>query len=90
MSRSAYNGWDRAVDLLLNKGVDVNARGYKGNTALHWAFLKLDYLKNCTRDDCPEKREKYRNIIKLLIKHRASQTILNDELKTPEQAKMKY
>ncbi|MDY6408074.1 MAG: ankyrin repeat domain-containing protein [Pseudomonadota bacterium] len=89
LSRCAYKGWNRAVDLLLSNGVDVNAKGYQGNTALHWAFLKLNDLADCHSPFCSERQEKYREIINSLLEHGADTSLKNDSGELPKQAKMR-
>ena len=37
---AAYNGHMNCVEMLLNRGIDINSKNNKGYTSLHWAAQK--------------------------------------------------
>lgn len=66
--RASFNGHSDVVQFLIDKGADVNAKGYQGNLALTAALLKVNATVHFNNKD----HNKYVKIAKLLIKHGAN------------------
>lgn len=88
LSNAAYNGDKEAVEALLVHGANPNMQ-VDGDTPLHDAACGADWLypsndpmfKKCH----PERLQDYKDVIYLLMKYGASNSIKNDEGKTPSQ-----